>query len=96
MPQITRAAYLRERAVNFRRLAEDHGKAGNHQISAKMTEVAADFEAQATELVIAGAATGLRRRIEAVDRGVADLEALAAGKRSRTFSLFNDDDLPAP
>jgi hypothetical protein len=46
--------------------------------------------------VIAGAATGLRRRIEAVDRGVADLEALAAGKRSRTFSLFNDDDLPAP
>jgi len=44
------ASYLRESAVNFRRLAEDHGKAGNHQISAKMTEVATDFEVRAAEL----------------------------------------------
>jgi hypothetical protein len=95
MPQIKRAAYLRERAVDFRRLAENHGKAGNHQISAKMTEVAADLEAQAAELAIAGAATEVQRRIETVDRGVAYLEALAAAERNRTSSMPSGDDLPA-
>jgi hypothetical protein len=60
MPQTQRAAYLRERAASFRRLAEDHGKAGNLQMSAKMTEVAADFEAQAANLV-AGTTVDLRQ-----------------------------------
>jgi hypothetical protein len=91
MPQIQRATRLRESAANFRRLAEDHAKAGNHQISAKMTEVATDFDAQAAELMIAGTFTDMQRRIEAVDRGVADSEALGAAKRSGTSSMFNGD-----
>jgi hypothetical protein len=78
MPQTKRAAYLREKATNFRRLAGEHGNAGNHQISAKMNEVAADFEGQADKLVITAASEDLQRRIEAVDRGVTNLEAPAA------------------
>jgi hypothetical protein len=79
MPQTERAAYLREKATNFRRLAEDHGNAGNHQISAKMNEVAADFEGQATKLMIAAASADLPGRVGAVDPGITHLEALATG-----------------
>jgi hypothetical protein len=50
VPDTNRAAYLRERAATFRRLAKEHGEAGSLQISAKMTEVATDFEAQAAKL----------------------------------------------
>jgi hypothetical protein len=50
VPKTARAAYLRERAATFRRLAKEHSAAGSLQISAKMTEVAADFEAQAAAL----------------------------------------------
>ena len=50
MPKAIEAAYLRERAANFRRLAKAHIEAGSLQISAKMTEVAVDFEAQAIAL----------------------------------------------
>ena len=51
VPQIaTTAAYLRERAAAFRKLAKEHVIARSLQISGKMTEVAADFEAQAAEL----------------------------------------------
>jgi hypothetical protein len=46
----TTAAYLRERAAAFRQLTKDHGAAGSLQISAKMTEVALDFEVQAIAL----------------------------------------------
>jgi hypothetical protein len=56
------AKYLRERAANFRRLAEDHGNAGNQHIADKLNEVADDFEGQAAELVIAAAFTDLQRR----------------------------------
>jgi hypothetical protein len=62
VPGASNAARLLESAANFRRLAEEHGKAGNHQISAKMTEVAVDFEAQAAEIMIAGACIDLERR----------------------------------
>jgi hypothetical protein len=44
------ATYLRERAAAFRKMAEEHIKVGSLQISAKMTEVAADFEAQAAAI----------------------------------------------
>jgi hypothetical protein len=50
VPKAIKAAYLRERAANFRRLAKAHIEAGSLQISAKMTEVAVDFEAQAIAL----------------------------------------------
>jgi hypothetical protein len=50
VPEINRPAYLRERATDFRRLAKAHGTAGSHQISAKLTEVATDLEAQAAAL----------------------------------------------
>jgi hypothetical protein len=50
VPKTIKAAYLRERAANFRRLAKAHVEAGSLQISAKMTEVAVDFEAQAVAL----------------------------------------------
>jgi hypothetical protein len=56
------AAYLRERAAHFRRLAEQHGNAGNQHIADKLNEVALDFEGQAAELVIAAAFTDLQRR----------------------------------
>jgi hypothetical protein len=36
--------------MNFRRLAREHGAAGSHQISTKLTEVATDLEAQAVQL----------------------------------------------
>jgi hypothetical protein len=78
MPQTKRAAYLREKATNFRRLAGEHDEAGNRPISDKLIEVAVDFEGQADELVIAAAVEDLRRRIEAIGHGVTDLEALAA------------------
>jgi hypothetical protein len=51
VPDITATAtYLRERAAIFRKLAKEHIEAGSLQISAKMTEVAADFEAQAAAM----------------------------------------------
>jgi hypothetical protein len=50
VPETITAAYLRERAANFRRLAKEHGAAGSVQISAKMSEVALDLEAQAVAL----------------------------------------------
>jgi hypothetical protein len=50
MPQLKRAAYLRERAANFHRLAKDYDEAGNHPVCAKLTQVAADLQAQAAAL----------------------------------------------
>ena len=82
MPQTTKAAYLREKATNFRRLAEGHGNAGNHPISDKLNEVAADFEAQAAKLMMAAAFEDLRR--------VIDLEALAASAAARLAASATD------
>jgi hypothetical protein len=42
--------YLRDRSIFFRRLAKDYDDAGQHPVCAKLREVAADFEAPATEL----------------------------------------------
>ena len=78
MPQTKRAAYLREKATSFRRVAGEHIEAGNPQISDKLIEVAADFEAQAAKLMIAAAFADLQRCTEAVGHGVTDLKALAA------------------
>jgi hypothetical protein len=50
VPEINDAAHLRERAVNFRRLAKDYDEAGQHPVSDKLTEVAVDFDAQAAKL----------------------------------------------
>jgi hypothetical protein len=50
VPQINRAAYLRERAVNLRRLAKDYDEAGQRPVSDKLMEVAVDFDAQAATL----------------------------------------------
>ena len=50
MPEIDNAAYLRERAINLRRLASDYAEAGQRPVSDKLTEVAVDFDAQATKL----------------------------------------------
>jgi hypothetical protein len=79
MPQTKRAADLREKATNFRRLAGEHSEAGNPQISDKLIEVAADFEGQAAKLMIAAAFADLQRCTQALGHGVTDLEALAAG-----------------
>jgi hypothetical protein len=83
MPQTKRAAYLREKATDFRRLAGEHDEAGNHPISDKLIEVAVDFEGQADQLVIAAAVEDLQRRIEAIGHGVTDPEALAASAATR-------------
>ena len=50
MPGANDAAYLRDRSANFRRLAKDYDDAGQHPVWAKLTEVAADLEAQAIAL----------------------------------------------
>jgi hypothetical protein len=50
VPEISSAAHLRERAVNFRRLAKDYDEAGQRPVSDKLTEVAVDFDAQAAKL----------------------------------------------
>jgi hypothetical protein len=50
VPEINNAAHLRERAVNFRRLAKDYDEAGQRPVSDKLTEVAVDFDAQAAKL----------------------------------------------
>jgi hypothetical protein len=42
--------YLRDRSIFFRRLAKDYDDAGQHPVCAKLSEVAADLEAQATAL----------------------------------------------
>jgi hypothetical protein len=42
--------YLRDRSTFFRRLAKDYEEAGQHPVWAKLTEVAAALEAQATAL----------------------------------------------
>jgi hypothetical protein len=42
--------HLRDRSIFFRRLAKDYEEAGQHPVWAKLTEVAADLEAQATAL----------------------------------------------
>jgi hypothetical protein len=78
MPQTKRAAYLREKATNFRRLAGEHREAGNPQISNKLVAVAADFKGQAAKLKIAATFADLQRCTEPVGHGVTDLEALAA------------------
>jgi cytochrome c556 len=93
MPQTTRAAYLREKATNFRRLAENHGNAGNHQISDKLNEVAADFEGQADKLVIAAASEDLQRCIKAVGHGVT--EALAASDAAARLAASASDQIKA-
>jgi hypothetical protein len=91
MPQTKRAAYLREKATNFRRLAGEHDEAGNRPISDKLIEVAVDFEGQADELVIAAAVEDLRRRIEAIGHGVTDLEALAVSDAAGRLSASATD-----
>jgi hypothetical protein len=78
MPQTERAALLREEATNFRRLAGEYSEAGKHHVSDKLIEIAVDFEGQTFKLATAPASEGLQRCIEAVDRIVTDLEALAA------------------
>jgi hypothetical protein len=83
MPHATKAEYLREKATNFRRLAEGHGNAGNRPISDKLNEVAADFEAQAAKLMIAAAFEDLRR--------VTDLEALAAAAAAARLAASASD-----
>jgi hypothetical protein len=50
VPEINNAAHLRERAVNFRRLAKDYDEAGQRPVSDKLTEVAVDFDAQAARI----------------------------------------------
>jgi hypothetical protein len=50
MPTANDAAYLRDRSANFRRLAKEYSDAGQHRVWAKLTEVAADLEAQAIAL----------------------------------------------
>jgi hypothetical protein len=50
VPEINNAAHLRERAVNFRRLAKNYDEAGQRPVSDKLTEVAVDFDAQAAKL----------------------------------------------
>jgi hypothetical protein len=47
MPEIL---YLRDRSIFFRRLAKDYDEAGQHPVWVKLSEVAADFEAQAVAL----------------------------------------------
>jgi hypothetical protein len=42
--------YLRDRSIFFRRLAKNYDEAGQHPVWAKLTEVAADLEAQAIAL----------------------------------------------
>ena len=42
--------YLREMAAHLRRLARDYAVADHHLIAAKLTEVAAEFEAKAAAL----------------------------------------------
>jgi hypothetical protein len=50
VPEINNAAHLRERAINFRRLAKDYDEAGQHPVSDELTEVAVDFDPQAAKL----------------------------------------------
>ncbi len=40
---------LRTAAADFRRLAERHDEVGNHAISRKLTDVAADLESEADD-----------------------------------------------
>jgi hypothetical protein len=42
--------YLREKALQFRKLSLEHGTAGQNVIAAKLIEVAEDLEARASEL----------------------------------------------
>jgi hypothetical protein len=50
VPEINNATHLRERAVNFRRLAKDYDEPGQYPVSGKLTEVAVDFDAPAAKL----------------------------------------------
>jgi hypothetical protein len=50
MAEIDEAAHLRQKAAGFRRLAKDHAKAGARRVSGRLTQVAANLEAQADEL----------------------------------------------
>jgi hypothetical protein len=50
MSQAKKAMYLRGRSAFFRRLAKDYDEAGQHPVWKKLTEVAVDFDAQATDL----------------------------------------------
>jgi hypothetical protein len=56
MPEIL---YLHSRSIFFRRLAKDYDEAGQHPVCVKLTEVAADLEAQAVALE--------RRRASGID-----------------------------
>jgi hypothetical protein len=47
MPEII---YLRDRSIFFRRLAKDYDEAGQRPVWAKLSEVAADLEAQVVAL----------------------------------------------
>jgi hypothetical protein len=47
MPEII---YLRDRSIFFRRLATDYDEAGQHPVCVKLSEVAADLEAQVVAL----------------------------------------------
>jgi hypothetical protein len=41
--------YLRDKAIQLRRLAKEHAEAGSQLIAAKLVEVAADLEAKVAE-----------------------------------------------
>jgi hypothetical protein len=50
MSQAKKAMYLRGRSAFFHRLAKDYDEAGRHPVWKKLTEVAVDIDAQATDL----------------------------------------------
>ena len=51
MPEIIiKATYLRGRSFFFHQLAKEHDKPGNHPVWEKLTEFAADLEAQVVAL----------------------------------------------
>jgi hypothetical protein len=60
MPEII---YLRDKSIVFRRLAKDYDEAGQHPVCVKLTEVAADLEAQAIPLE-SKRTSGVRRSSE--------------------------------
>jgi hypothetical protein len=60
MPEII---YLRDKSIFFRRLAKDYDEAGQHPVCVKLTEVAADLEAQAIALE-SKRTSGVRRSSE--------------------------------
>jgi hypothetical protein len=50
MPEVSRSAHFHDRSAEFRRLAKERDEAGHRESSAMLRQVAAEFEAEASEL----------------------------------------------